>query len=239
MKFKNYVKRLIRETMISTKAASSAGLVLFKMRSETGDTELVLFDTSNEFISDRLEIAVSNYRKEKDKDLFIEAVYELNFYDQIVGMITLQSALDNFNDCDPAKQIVAFSAAKKGYGPLLYDYALSMGWTTSDRRMVKPRAKAVWDFYFHSRKDVHHEEIDVDGDCAFQDGTLRNPISKADDSRNFAYRLNDDSKFAKLERDGSEFLRRASGGDASLKRIVMTAITSAAANFFEEMYNES
>lgn len=61
------------------------------------------------------------------------------------------------------------SKAQKGYGPLLYDIALEVvnsitngkGLLRPDSRIVSDEAKAIWDFYFTSRKsDVESEQLD-------------------------------------------------------------------------------
>lgn len=50
---------------------------------------------------------------------------------------------------------VKLSAAQKGYGPLLYDAAMSVcGSITASRDKVSSQAERVWDFYNKSRSDV-------------------------------------------------------------------------------------
>lgn len=58
-------------------------------------------------------------------------------------------------DCDT----VANSVAKKGWGPLMYDLAMSKTtsqgvWLTSDRNQTSDRAQKVWNFYYNRRPDV-------------------------------------------------------------------------------------
>jgi hypothetical protein len=50
-----------------------------------------------------------------------------------------------------------------GLGPLLYDIAMEMAGPAglmSDRRMVSPSARRVWDFYLKSRSDVTNHQLD-------------------------------------------------------------------------------
>lgn len=61
------------------------------------------------------------------------------------------------------------SAARKGYGPLLYDLAMEvvvdrigdMG-IMCDRTTVSDEARRVWDYYFVRREDVGHDELPVE-----------------------------------------------------------------------------
>lgn len=55
---------------------------------------------------------------------------------------------------------VKLSAAQKGYGPLLYDAAMSVcGSITASRDKVSSQAERVWDFYNKSRSDVKKTSI--------------------------------------------------------------------------------
>lgn len=84
-----------------------------------------------------------------------------NFYDYgnprdiIVGQVTLVYS----------KEIseVAKSAAEQGYGPLLYDMALSVvypGFLISDRGSVSKSARKVWKYYFNNRTDVNKKYVE-------------------------------------------------------------------------------
>ena len=61
---------------------------------------------------------------------------------------------------------VVYSAAKAGYGPMLYDLAMEfvggrlgdLG-ITPDRSMVSDEARGVWGYYLSSRPDVKKEEL--------------------------------------------------------------------------------
>lgn len=56
---------------------------------------------------------------------------------------------------------VTASAAEKGYGPLIYDVAMSkLDWITSDRHSVSPEAEKIWAFYKNRRPDVNKLEFD-------------------------------------------------------------------------------
>lgn len=58
---------------------------------------------------------------------------------------------------------ISLAAAEKGWGPMMYDLALSLvhpGFLASDRHDVSGYAKKVWDFYFQHRQDVEHVLMD-------------------------------------------------------------------------------
>jgi len=62
--------------------------------------------------------------------------------------------------------MVQHSAAKTGWGPLLYDVAMEWataqgGGLTSDRGSVSKDAYLVWDYYLRNRPDVEAAELDI------------------------------------------------------------------------------
>ena len=58
-------------------------------------------------------------------------------------------------------QIVGYSSAPDGYGPLLYDTAIeATGGLTPDRGSVSSDARSVWSFYDEDRSDVIKAQLD-------------------------------------------------------------------------------
>ena len=58
-------------------------------------------------------------------------------------------------------KMVGSSAARKGYGPLIYDIAMAQaGGIMPDRRSVSDDAHRVWDYYQKNRGDVEAKQID-------------------------------------------------------------------------------
>ena len=77
---------------------------------------------------------------------------------------------------DPSQQCgnvykVAEVLAKRGYGPLLYDIALTyarldgMDGVIPDRRSVSPAALNIWKYYATQRRDVTRKPIEVSQAC--------------------------------------------------------------------------
>lgn len=101
--------------------------------------------------------------------------------------------------CFPAKYEVSLSAnvdPTKGWGPLVYDYVLSKGWTMSDRHAVSKEAQKVWKYYFENRgSDVERAIVKY---CDYE------PINKKNDAAigdflKYAYRIkNPSSQYDKL-----------------------------------------
>ena len=67
-----------------------------------------------------------------------------------------------------AKEI-EFTAARSGYGPMMYDIAMAdVGGLIADRGSVSDDARGIWSFYKNSRPDVEKKQID----------DYRNPTTK-------------------------------------------------------------
>lgn len=70
--------------------------------------------------------------------------------------------------------MIAFSAAEKGWGPLLYDIAIELatlkgGGLVADRTVVSNLAYDVWDKYENTRSDVEFTQLDNEQD-SFENG---------------------------------------------------------------------
>lgn len=107
--------------------------------------------------------------------------------DQIV--LGFLKAMPHSGDCNDALE-VKMSAAAKGYGPLLYDIAMSDGdgGLMPDRVSTSDQAKKLWQFYGSKRGDVKKVPFDnaddpktpeEDDDCPF--------VDDKDDVLNYSY----------------------------------------------------
>ena len=104
------------------------------------------------------------------------------------------------------------TAARDGYGPLLYDIAMDeCGGLVSDRSSVSPRAKAVWRYYKDNREDVVKKPLDdmedpksppkVDDTEELHPGGAKNPL-------NYAYFINRGPKTARLKANHAAYAKQ-------------------------------
>lgn len=135
---------------------------------------------------------------------------------------------------------VQFSAAQKGYGPLLYDIVMALEHgIASDRESVTAAAKNIWNNYLNNRPDVEHKLIDDINDPKTppheDDGELHNPKTP-DNSLNYAYFLkNAPNVSALLENDKKVKNTIRNNFDMTLKELNMCFV-SAGRNFFQGKY---
>ena len=71
---------------------------------------------------------------------------------------------DKENPCDDSA-VIATTEAVQGWGPFLYDIAMEVATKrsnglTSDRKIVSPKARKVWDYYDTQRSDVKSFQLD-------------------------------------------------------------------------------
>lgn len=75
--------------------------------------------------------------------------------DAIIGYLS-------FEDYSKGFKVISLSRANHGYGPMLYDIALSLIYPESlmpDRHCVSVEAQKVWSYYFSNRPDIIHEPV--------------------------------------------------------------------------------
>jgi hypothetical protein len=140
----------------------------------------------------------------------------------ILGYIKLAPGDDG--SCWGAAEVAA-SAAVKGYGPMMYDIAMSSinAPLMPDRSSLSPKAAQVWDFYDKKRSDVKKLPLDnIDDpktpdekdDCKVWDCSQYGGGEGTDCSVNKAYTganadssalVNNHKKFVKSIEDGQQF----------------------------------
>lgn len=84
----------------------------------------------------------------------------------IVGYIKISNK--NSDECDGV-WTVSNSAAREGYGPLMYDIAMSHispQYMTADRDSVTPEAHDVWKFYYSKRREEFNTKPLEDLGCS-------------------------------------------------------------------------
>jgi hypothetical protein len=97
------------------------------------------------------------------------------------GQITITQDPARNGPCSNAWAVVS-SAARHGFGPILYDLAMEHAGNDglmADRRSVSDKAYNVWKFYLNSRSDVKPKQLDIHIPDRFR-GAIT-PDDKSDD----------------------------------------------------------
>lgn len=138
----------------------------------------------------------------------------------VVGMLNVKKDAQ----CGGAR-VVSSVAADKGFGPLLYDIAMSSGPLASDRHSVSLSAERVWQRYY-MRSDVTKTPIE---------GRCRKHV-RVRPWLNFAYSLSAPVDVSRL-RAAHEAVVDTLGGFS--RADVVGALRSAADRFFDDRYVEA
>lgn len=163
--------------------------------------------------------------------------------DAIVGMIEIFRAA---NPCNGANEVTGV-AARKGYGPLLYDIAMSTnGPLIADRSAVTPAAAKVWDAYAW-RSDVTSKELDdIDNpqtpdpndDCRVYDDPSKSAM-------NSSYDIQNKVDTNKLKQNDVEAMKKINvlaekhGNDSLDEKFWSKTLSSAAMTFFISQYRKA
>jgi len=142
---REFVTLLINETPIVPKEATQQGLAMLRYKGH-----VVLYDP-NIYVETVRDALSNSYGSEDDMSDAIEQA--LTDPVGIYGYFWL--APPDRNACAGALRM-KYVAARKGYGPLMYDIALSMApkGIVPDRKHVSVHARKVWAYYFYNRHDV-------------------------------------------------------------------------------------
>lgn len=101
-----------------------------------------------------------------------------NIPDYPEGTVRMQRSL-GIGKCSGAYEVTLADVHIDGLGPLLYDIAMELAGDAgimSDREMVSPEARNVWQYYQKNRSDVEHSQLDSNP------GTLT-PYDEEDDCK--------------------------------------------------------
>jgi len=80
-----------------------------------------------------------------------------------VGNLSMSLPMPDYGNCLGAYEVSISNTSISGLGPLLYDIAMELAGPAglmSDRKIVSPDAKRVWQYYYDNRSDVHHQQLD-------------------------------------------------------------------------------
>lgn len=116
----------------------------------------------------------------------------------IIGVIEIEDVDGKYYG--QTKQIVKV-AAEKGYGPLMYDLALSKDNLTPSRFHVSDKAKKVWSYYYYNRKDVEKTQMEPQSEFEEED------IDKNPELYQIYHLKNKLFDIFKLEKDSTKVLQ--------------------------------
>lgn len=138
---KNLISEIISEIAVTPKIARENQFALF-----TNGRFFVLYDP--EIIKQNLN-KLQTFTRKQFKMKYTQFIGEAYTSNAIVGFISISKPVG----CSVFK--ISLSAAKKGYGPLIYDIALSsQGSLMPDRVVVSPSATNIWKYYNEKRSDI-------------------------------------------------------------------------------------
>ena len=214
------------------------------------NNEYILYNSSE---ADRVidELLTDVHNGEISIDMHYKTLRE-RFSDAnlILGTLAFKHVPGRYYDA----AIVKTAAAKKGFGPFLYDLVMANeGGLVADRSAVSDRAKNVWNYYFHKRPDVEHKLLDdmehpktppeiddgivyVSTDFVDGEGWKENTKETLENPLNYAYFLKNAPDVKALEKEHNtleEFMKKISNqlhvGEINYGKIIRIA----AARFFD------
>lgn len=203
---REFVRSVLREAAVPAAAAAASG-VGFVEYPRHGRT--VLYET---------EVVKKLVQGKRPHEL-VELLAE-NERSFIVGSLSVHEETHDVNGTDVKISVVSASAARRGFGPLLYDLRMSEGYLASDRGVVSYRAKELWAKY-EQRNDV--ECIKLNDGAGFH----------AEDFLNKVYRLKSPVDSSALEQNHEMlFEQLAKGPDGKYRaQFALEGIRVAAVDF--------
>lgn len=135
-------EQLLHEAAADSKTAASRGLAL--MAPGDGEGVYVLYN------AEVVESTLAGMSGERTQTM----ARALRDEHAVIGVL----AADKLPSCWSVRQVTSV-AAEKGYGPLMYDIALSDGPLAPMRDSVSLSAERVWRRYYEDRSDVAHAPL--------------------------------------------------------------------------------
>lgn len=222
-----FIRSVIREVAVHSSFASGRGAALCVGGDAGGDPAYILYDTKS-ILRDLTDI-VGRAREDEATD--VDDLVTKSFQSNILGFISLGGG------CDGARE-VKMSAARKGYGPLMYDIAMSVspGGIMADRNNVTGAARGIWRKYLSLGSGVH-------GRVSAQklDGA-KCKLAKGEPALNYAYAAEAPLPLGPLQSSHASFLKRAHEIlrlQGYKESAIEHRIWSAGSYFFDEAYMNS
>lgn len=149
---------LLLEASVDLTALASQGLALY-----TGDD-----GTTKDFVLYKPQPLLELVQKAPD---ILSKKELLSKYASTIVVGFLQITNEKVSSC--GAWTVVYSSAQKGYGPVLYDIAMSdisPDYLSSDRNKVSPLARNVWDYYLNNRSsEFNIRNMPEEEQCQFAD----------------------------------------------------------------------
>ena len=146
--------------------SSKLALIIIKKGSNTVYSlysVIILENCVNQIISEKTK----KFKKVNDRSLYDEEVLYKELIDTIrhdaKNVIVAYVETSNIigKGATYHSKMIGFSAAEKGWGPLLYDIAMTNEiLLTPDRKTVSDSAKNIWKYYYNNRPDIKKLKID-------------------------------------------------------------------------------
>ena len=189
---RTFVLSVLKEAAIAPEAALKSGLALAEIADErSNNTAFILYKPSH--FQERVN-ELLNKAKEAGSDLSTQK-RDLGslLFDDPTGIVGYVEVKPDDGGCYDAYSIV-YTAAEKGYGPMMYDIAMSRvdsHTLVPDRKSVSKAAENVWARYLNGRSDVEKLPLDditnpktkpKEDDCTVHTGVPK------DSPLNYAYR---------------------------------------------------
>lgn len=189
----------IKEKAVNSTEATQSGLALFVIPS----------GNRIEFILLNVKTAINDFASNSQKINLSRVKYKKELFQHILGTCFINKIT---NSSQEKIYEVKATAAEHGYGPLLYDIAMSYvypGWLTSDRENISPEALSVWSFYYNNRNsDVEKEALDT-----LEPPNVRDPNqgfnkikSLSTDPLKYKYRIKQPESIQVLVKNGEDML---------------------------------
>lgn len=211
------MKRYISEAAVSLQQATSSGLALCQINGR-----YVLYNPK--ILLDVLKNRNSQEQSYSEMDAAAAAA--------ILGYIELT---DVPGGEAWGASMVRQSAAQKGYGPLMYDIAMSLAKVIiSDRDKVSQSASKIWKFY-QQRSDIKKLPLDDIKDPKTPDTKDDADVFPGQDELNFAY-TGANTDVSALQSNHQNFLKNAQNELQYDQSSVEDALEGAADSFFRKMY---
>ncbi len=238
----------LKEQPVSIDEAANKNLALYITTSSVGKKNFVLYDKQKllELVKEMDKYRVGDEKKlplkTRPSNLFNKIVKTIVDFDIIIGKIAIANQVHG--DAYGTK-VIHSVASQKGYGPLLYDIALTDSGLTPDRFHVSGPAQKIWQHYFNKRNDVEKKPLDNKFDPKTEDTFDDSKLHDLNDKSplDYAYFLKTKVDVQKLISNHSSFLNDFNvyfdkSNPEQNEKFACEMILDAGIKFFQKKYDQ-